>query len=381
MVGAILGDIIGSIYEFEPTKNKEFHLLSEFNQVTDDGLLTMAVFSALEKCNGDYKKLGIVTAKELIKWYANYPMPMGGYGSLFSKWATESLQSYKVLPAYNSFGNGAAMRISPVAYFASSLEECIELSRIVTEVTHNHPEGIKGAEAIAVTIYMALNGKNRSEIRDYIRKHYYSLNESCNEIRKYYQFEGSSQKTVPQSIQAFLESTCYEDAVRIAISLGGDADTMAAITGAIAEAYFGIPEKNEIQVNNYLDERCQKIVIRMIQKRNAIANRYLETTMTEYKEGFTHYRITGADMDGFPSNYQKNAYFKYNNVFYESRDGKYFVKTDVNKIETPMNHEDFQFFIDEIRIELYNKFKHEIVSVEDYYCDLFLEFSNYFWKE
>ena len=159
MVGAIIGDIIGSVYEFEPIKTKEFKLFKKYNEITDDSLLTMAVFSALEKCDGNYDKLSLVAAKELIGWYANYPSPMGGYGGRFENWAVTSLQSYKVLPPYDSYGNGAAMRISSVAYFAESLEHCIELSRKVTEITHNHPEGIKGAEATAVTIYMALHGK------------------------------------------------------------------------------------------------------------------------------------------------------------------------------------------------------------------------------
>ena len=167
---------------------------------------------------------------------------MGGYGKSFeNNWAVNSLQTYKVMKPYNSYGNGAAMRISPVAYFARSLEECIELSRKVTKVTHNHLEGIKGAEATVVAIYMALHGSNKKSISDYIKTHYYKLNENTNQIRKHYGFEPSCQETVPQSIQAFLDSTCYEDAIRIVVSLGGDADTMGAITGAIAEAYYGMP--------------------------------------------------------------------------------------------------------------------------------------------
>ena len=197
--------------------------------------------------------------KELIKYFANYPNPMGGYGSMFAQWATESLKSYRVLPPYNSFGNGAAMRISPVAYFAKSLEECIDLSRKVTEVTHNHPEGLKGAEAVAVTVYMSLHGHNKQEIYEHITKNYYPLNETCNEIRTYYRFEPSCQKTVPQCIKAFLESVSFEDAVRIAISLGGDADTMAAITGSIAEAYYGIPSKIEAKVYDFIDEKAERI--------------------------------------------------------------------------------------------------------------------------
>src|SRR5690606_28862680 len=157
---------IGSVYEFDPIKTKTFELFGPHNEITDDSLLTLAVFVALEKCKGHYTKLGQIVVKEFLQWYANYPNPMGGYGTRFVDWALSSFQNYKVMPSYNSYGNGAAMRISPVAYFATSLEQCIELSRKVTEVTHNHIEGIKGAEATAVAIYMALHGFTKKSIKD-----------------------------------------------------------------------------------------------------------------------------------------------------------------------------------------------------------------------
>ena len=379
MLGAIIGDIIGSIYEFDPIKTKDFPLFGKNNEITDDSYLTMAVFSALEKCHGDYTHLSEVVTKELIEWYANYPTPMGGYGQRFEDWAISSLQNYKVLPPYNSFGNGAAMRISPVAYFANSIDECIELSKKVTQVTHNHPEGIKGAEAVAVTIYMALHGSNRKEITDFIKAHYYPLKANCNEIRKHYCFEASCQETVPQSIQAFLDSTCYEDAVRMTISLGGDADTMGAITGVIAEAYYGIPKDIESKIDVYLDDRCKKLVKRMIDKRQQVVRRYLEQDTKQ--QGFTHSRVNGIDMDGFPDNHQTNAAFKYNGVLYQSKQAKQFVKIDEFNVETPMNADDFQFFIDELRLHLNIKFKGSITSVEDFYNEVLIIMSNQFWCE
>lgn len=380
MIGAILGDIIGSIYEFEPVRHKNFVLFSEFNEITDDSILTMAVFSALEKSKGNYDKLNVTISKEFIKYFANYPDPMGGYGSMFTQWATESLKSYRVLPPYNSFGNGAAMRISPVAYFANSLEECIDLSRRVTEVTHNHPEGLKGAEAVAVTVYMSIHGHNKQEIYEYITKNYYPLKETCNEIRNYYRFEASCQKTVPECIKAFLESASFEDAVRIAISLGGDADTMAAITGSIAEAYYGIPSNIEKKVYDYIDEKRKELVHRMINMRNRVVKRYLESETSKYEIDLIHYRTTGADMDGFPDNQQTHLTLKYKERFFESKDNQYFTVTDSKHQIKRMDETEFMFFIDEIRHHLHNRFKHAIVSVPDYYDEILLEISQNYWK-
>jgi type I restriction enzyme M protein len=379
MLGAIIGDTIGSVHEFDPIKTKDFELLGSLNEITDDSYLTMAVFSALEQCHGDYKKLSTIVSKELIKWYANYPTPMGGYGKSFENWAVNSLQTYKVMKPYNSYGNGAAMRVSPVAYFARSLDECIELSRKVTKVTHNHPEGIKGAEATAVAIYMALHGSNKKAISEHIRTHYYPLNENTNQIRKHYGFEPSCQETVPQSIQAFLDSTCYEDAIRIVVSLGGDADTMCAITGSIAEAYYGIPNVLEEKILDYLDEKTTPIAKRMIDLRDKSINRYLETG--EFKKSFQHSMVTGSDMDGYPDNNQKNAAFKYNGILFQCKEAMKFIKVTEDNTELPMDDEDFRFFIDEIRCHLYRRFKNEIDSVEDFYSHLFMEMSVNYWKE
>ncbi|VEU79903.1 ADP-ribosylglycohydrolase family protein [Haploplasma axanthum] len=147
MIGAIIGDVVGSTLEFKNNKTKDFSLFEYNKEITDDSILTMAVFSALEKCNNDYQNIGNFVANEFISFYKKYPNPMGAYGASFENWCINSIKSNGIQPPYNSYGNGAAMRISPVAYFSSSMEECIKLSRIITGITHNHLEGIKGAEA------------------------------------------------------------------------------------------------------------------------------------------------------------------------------------------------------------------------------------------
>ena len=263
MLGAIIGDVIGSIYEFDPILTKTFDLFSKKSEVTDDSYLTIAVFLALEKCNGNYEKLSSIVANQFIKIYLKYPNPMGAYGALFQDWVLSSLQNYKIAKPYNSFGNGSAMRVSPVAYFSTSLEQCIELTLKITKITHNHPEGLKGAEATAVAIYLALNNHSKEVIMNHIKTNYYPLNESLEDIRKYYKFDGSCQGSVPQSIQCFIEADSYEDAIRNVISLGGDADTMGAITGSISEAYYGIPSHIESKLEDCLDNYTRVIIKRM----------------------------------------------------------------------------------------------------------------------
>jgi type I restriction enzyme M protein len=236
MLGAIIGDIAGSRFEWDRIKTKEFDFLTQIGgcEFTDDSVMTAAIAKAILDCNGDYSNLGnkaVYYMQNLGKQYPN-----AGYGGKFSCWITSSNPQ-----PYNSYGNGSAMRVSPCAYAANTLDEAIDLSKAVTEVTHNHPEGIKGAEATTVAIFLALHGKSILEIRDYIDKHYYPMNFTLDSIRDSYTFNESCQETVPQAIMAFLESTSYEDAVRNAVSLGGDSDTLAAITGSIAEAYYGIP--------------------------------------------------------------------------------------------------------------------------------------------
>lgn len=249
MLGAIIGDISGSRFEWKQHKSKEFELLTQLGgcEPTDDSIMTIAIANAILACAGDYSNLGQHAIMQMQKLGRKYPH--AGYGGSFRGWISSNTPS-----PYNSFGNGSAMRVSPCAYAANSLEETISLSRAVTEVTHNHPEGIKGAEAVAVAIYMALEGKSILEIRDYIDKHYYPMNFTLDSIRDDYSFDVTCQGSVPQAIMAFLESSDFEDAVRNAISLGGDADTQAAIAGSIAEAYYGIPSDMRKLALTFLDE-------------------------------------------------------------------------------------------------------------------------------
>lgn len=254
MLGAIVGDIVGSRFEWNNIKSKEFDFLTYKCFATDDSIMSLAIAQAILDCSGDYRKLGAAAVTRMQE--IGRPYPSCGFGGMFYQWV------YSDNPQpYSSFGNGAAMRVSACGFAARSLEEAISLSRAVTEVTHNHPEGIKGAEATAVAIYMAREGKSILEIRDYIDKHYYPMDFTLDGIRDTYEFNETCQNTVPQAIMAFLESTDFEDAIRNAISIGGDSDTLAAITGGIAEAYYGIPTDIRKHALTFLDERLMKILV------------------------------------------------------------------------------------------------------------------------
>lgn len=231
IMGAIVGDTIGSIYEFDSIKNYDFPILDERMEFTDDSIMTIAVADwILNSQTLNHSDL----AKYMRYWGNKYRFPMGGYGGMFTAWLYR-----EEMGAYNSWGNGSAMRVSPVGFAFDSLEETLRIAKISAEVTHNHPEGIKGAQAVAAAIFLARSGKSKAYIREYIAAEFeYNLYQSCDEIRKTYHFEDSCQETVPQALIAFLESNDYEDAIRLTISLGGDADTMGAITGAVAVAYY-----------------------------------------------------------------------------------------------------------------------------------------------
>ena len=235
LLGGIAGDIIGSIYEFNPVRFKDFELFKSDSTYTDDTVMTIA--------NAEWLLSKGVLMDIMRKYGHKYPG--AGYGGMFYDW----LKSRCPKP-YNSFGNGSAMRVSPVGWAFETLEETLEAAKQSAEITHNHPEGIKGAQATAACIFMARTGKSKQEIKEYVETKFgYDLSRTCNEIRPTYQFNESCQDTVPESIIAFLESTDFESAIRLTVSLGGDADTMGAITGAIAEAYYNvIPEhiKNEV---------------------------------------------------------------------------------------------------------------------------------------
>ncbi len=253
MIGAVVGDIVGSRFEWHNHRSKDFVLLPRRCFFTDDSVLSLAICDALMRCAPDYRSLSDQVVHSMQTIGRRYPSC--GYGRSFKKW----MFSDNPRP-YNSFGNGAAMRVSGCGYAGRSLEEVKALSRAVTEVTHNHPEGVKGAEATAVAIFLARTGKNLTEIRDHVTKNYYRIDFTLDEIRDSYRFNETCQNTVPQAFEAFFESTGFEDAVRNAISVGGDSDTMAAITGSLAEAYYGVPAGIRKLAVTFLDRRLLKIL-------------------------------------------------------------------------------------------------------------------------
>ena len=229
MFGALVGDIIGSHFEFNNTKSKDFPLFNEDTRFTDDSVLTLAIskyfLTFLKETNKDEL---IKLVKETAQKYIN-----AGYGPSFLRW----INSNSSLP-YNSYGNGAAMRVSPVAYVSNSLEETIKLSDFVTSITHNHEEGLKGARCIATSIYLLLHGATKSEVKEYVEKNYYQLNFDYQDLVQNYKFEISCQKSVPQAIYIFLISKNYVDALRNVISIGGDSDTISDMVLALSEAYY-----------------------------------------------------------------------------------------------------------------------------------------------
>lgn len=239
MYGAILGDIIGSPFEFDRgDKTKDFKLFSRRSHFTDDSVMTLAVCEALLKVGQDVtvKEIEDAVISSMQSWGRRYPH--AGYGGYFRRWLTARHPE-----PYNSYGNGSAMRVSAAGWLYDSLEKTRTIAKATANVTHNHPEGIKGAEATASAIFMARNGSSKEEIKKYIENEFhYDLNRTLNEIRPGYHMDETCQKTVPEAIIAFLEAKDFEDAMRNAVSLGGDTDTLGAITGSIAEAYYGIPE-------------------------------------------------------------------------------------------------------------------------------------------
>lgn len=254
MLGAIIGDIVGSRFEWNNNRNKKFELFTNECFTTDDSIMTLAVAKAILISKDNYSDLANNVVKCMQNIGRNYPDC--GYGCSFNNW----IFSNNPIP-YNSYGNGAAMRVSAAGIVANSIEEVKMLSKIITKVTHNHPEGIKGAEATAVAIYMAKVGYNILEIKKYINKNYYNINFTLDEIRNTYEFNETCQDTVPQALQSFFESDGFEDAIRNAISIGGDSDTLAAICGSVAEAYYGIPLYIRNEAIAYLDYDLQEILL------------------------------------------------------------------------------------------------------------------------
>ncbi|MDD2220658.1 MAG: ADP-ribosylglycohydrolase family protein [Clostridia bacterium] len=258
MLGAIIGDLVGSKYEFKGIKTKDFPLFSEGCRLTDDSAMTAAVAAACfvyrQTGSTEIFKQGLVQSlRHLARAYPN-----AGYGKRFLAWLSD-----RDPRPYNSYGNGSAMRVSPVAYVCDDLQQTEVLAAVSAEVTHNHPEGIKGAQAVAAAVFLARTGANKQRIKEYLQAKYYDLDFTLEQIRADYSFDVSCAGSVPQAIVCFLEAESFEDALRNAVSLGGDSDTQADIAGAIAEAYFGeIPQVILDQAAPYLQNEVVLVLYR-----------------------------------------------------------------------------------------------------------------------
>ena len=257
MYGAILGDIIGSPYEFDMgNKSKDFPLFSKKSTYTDDTVMTIAVADAFLGAPAEEEAIRqrlIASMQRFGKLY-----PYAGYGGMFRRW----LRSDNPQP-YGSYGNGSAMRVASVAWLFDDLETVRRMARLSAEVTHNHPEGIKGAEATASAIFLARTGSTREQIKAYMEDAFgYDLSRTCDEIRPTYHHVESCQETVPEAITAFLEGESFEDVIRTAVSLGGDCDTLTCIAGSIAEGFYGVPEDLKRECRNRLPEPLLEVLLK-----------------------------------------------------------------------------------------------------------------------
>ena len=265
MYGAILGDIIGSPYEFDVNniKTTEFELFSERSEFTDDSIMTLAVAEALMDCgiDADEKTMKNALIDAMRKYGQRYPF--AGYGVNFSMWLAQ-----KDPKPYNSFGNGSAMRVSSVPWLCQEdMAKMLHLAAVTAQVTHNHPEGIKGAQATAAVIFMAIHGASKESIKATVSKAFgYDLNRTCDEIRPSYHHVESCQETVPQAIIAFLEGSSFEEVIRLAVSLGGDSDTLACIAGSMAEAFYGVPVELRAEARARLSEDLRGVLDRFDRK-------------------------------------------------------------------------------------------------------------------
>jgi len=265
MLGSIIGDIVGSIYEFDNIKTKDFPFFTNNQSYTDDSILTIATADWL--LNGK-------NAEDYYLRYANkYPHPVGSYGTMFVQWIHKANRG--IIEPYNSCGNGSAMRVSPVGWFFNTEESTLAMAQKSAECTHNHPEGIAGAQATALCIFMARKGFTANEIRKRIESKFgYDLSLSVDQIRPCYSWNGldgtisgaTCQGSVPQAITCALEASNFEDAIRNAVSIGGDSDTIACITGGIAEALFGIPEHIKMQARSYLPNEMLEVIDKFCEK-------------------------------------------------------------------------------------------------------------------
>lgn len=250
MLGSLVGDIVGSVYEFNNTKRTDFKLLCDENVFTDDSVMTLAVAKWLLEDEAHTIHYLIYCMQELGKRYSN-----AGYGARFGWWLEEDDPQ-----PYNSWGNGAGMRVSPVGLYAKTLDEALALAAVTASVSHNHPEGVKGAQAIAACVYLCKEGKTKAEIKKYVEQTFdYNLSRTIAEIRPDYEFEESCQRSVPEAIIAFLEGNSFEEVLRLAISLGGDSDTIACMAGAIAACMYPIPEDIAKKCNELLTDDLREI--------------------------------------------------------------------------------------------------------------------------
>ena len=257
-LGALAGDIIGSVYEFANTKTFDFDLFTPRSSFTDDSVMTLAVAKWLLEDNAHTTHYLVNCMQELGNRYPN-----AGYGGRFAGWLCEDDPQ-----PYNSWGNGAGMRVSPVGLYAETLQETLTLATLTASVSHNHREGVKGAQAIASSVFLCRLGKSKQEIKEYVEKSFgYNLNRTIAEIRPNYSFDVSCQGSVPEAIIAFLEGNSFEEVIRLAIYLGGDSDTIAAMAGAIAACMYPIPE--------YISDRCNSILTDDLKD---IQNQFIELT-------------------------------------------------------------------------------------------------------
>jgi ADP-ribosylglycohydrolase len=257
MWGAIIGDIVGSPYEWNNIKTTEFPLFSDGSRFTDDTVMTLAVAEGLMDGFGDEEKSADAIKASMLKYGRMFPF--AGYGVRFWNWLFIS----KNKSPYNSLGNGSAMRVSSVAWIFDDIATVEKYACISASITHNHPEGIKGAMSVAGAIFLARTRKDKGVIKKYIEDGYqYDLNRTLREIRPNYKYTMRCQDSVPEAIIAFLESESFEDAIRKAVSIGGDSDTIAAIAGSVAEGFYGIPEDMRLQAEKLLDERLLSVAKR-----------------------------------------------------------------------------------------------------------------------
>ncbi|MDO4807081.1 MAG: ADP-ribosylglycohydrolase family protein [Coriobacteriales bacterium] len=265
MYGAILGDMIGAPYEFDRgKKTKDFPLFVDESQFTDDTVMTIAVADALLGVSPQMpdNQIRKSIADSLQRWGQAYPD--AGYGARFIEWLWDASQE-----PYGSFGNGSAMRVSAAGWLYTTIGETRRTARLTAEVTHNHPEGIKGAEATASAIFLARTGRSKDQIRDYVVSEFgYDLSRSCDQIRPSYYHVESCQQTVPEAITAFLEGDGFEDVIRTAVSLGGDCDTLTCISGSIAEAFYGVPDQMVAECRSRLPKDILLVLDRFMARRD-----------------------------------------------------------------------------------------------------------------